>query len=291
MMTQKVLFKILFLACFLSEGFSELLKPSIGGEKKEILKISDKRRMYTLLTEDSLVYQIYGPARLELIARYPSNKKTKKSQKFSYQLLINDEDPLTINHRYKIQKSIRSVQHPIHYYTYSGNYFFNLSKGNHRIVLKPFENNKYPVLVRLLKKDFEKLNKNRSELIPMVYQSSQIVIVDGKPISYYELKNKRPLQLDLNGPKKIRVLSRLIFDEYMGSNDTYRIRVKNGNKVIGTYIFSSERSSTSYIVDINDKVPGKWRTCEIDIPSGKQVITVEIVDKSKNVLARFQEYK
>ena len=291
MMTQKVLFKILFLACFLSEGFSELLKPSIGGEKKEILKISDKRRMYTLLTEDSLVYQIYGPARLELIARYPSNKKTKKSQKFSYQLLINDEDPLTINHRYKIQKSIRSVQHPNHYYTYSGNYFFNLSKGSHRIVLKPFENNKYPVLVRLLKKDFEKLNKNRSELIPMVYQSSQIVIVDGKPISYYELKNKRPLQLDLNGPKKIRVLSRLIFDEYMGSNDTYRIRVKNGNKVIGTYIFSSERSSTSYIVDINDKVPGKWRTCEIDIPRGKQVITVEIVDKSKNVLARFQEYK
>ena len=40
-----------------------------------------------------------------------------------------------------------------------------------------------------------------------------------------------------------------------------------------------------------DKVPGKWRTCEIDIPEGKQIITVEIVENNKNVLTRFQEYK
>ena len=83
----------------------------------------------------------------------------------------------------------------------------------------------------------------------------------------------------------------MIFDEYMGSSDSYRIRLKSGKKVLGTFILSSERSSTSYIEDIKDKVPGKWRTCEIDIPDGNQVITVEIVDKNKNVLTRFQEYK
>ena len=60
---------------------------------------------------------------------------------------------------------------------------------------------------------------------------------------------------------------------------------------MGTYFLSSERSSTSYFVDIKDKVPGKWRTCEIDIPAGKQIITVEIVENNKNVLTRFQEYK
>ena len=54
---------------------------------------------------------------------------------------------------------------------------------------------------------------------------------------------------------------------------------------------SREVSFTSNIEDIKDKVPGKWRTCEIDTPDGNQVITVEIVDKDKNVLTRFQEYK
>jgi len=290
-MIQKVLFKILFFILFYSVVNAELLKPSIGGEEKEILKISDKRRIYTLLSEDSLAYEIYGPARLELVTRYPSNKKTKKSQKFSYQLLINDEDPITINHRYKIQSSIRSVQHPNHYYTYSGNYFFNISKGNHRIILKPFENNKYPVLVRFLKKDFEKPSSNRKELIPMVFQTNRKVMIDEKAISYYELTNNRPLQIELKGPKRLRILSRLIFDEYMGASDKYHLRIKNGKKVIGTYLISSERSSSSYILDMEDKVPGKWRTCELDIPSGNQLITVEVVDKDKNVLTRFQEYK
>ena len=290
-MIQKVLFKIIFIIFLFSAINAELLKPSIGGEKKEILIISDKRRVYTVLDNDSLVYDVYGPARLELISRYPVNNKTKKSQKFSYTLFIDNEKPIMINHRYKIQRSIRSVQHPNHYFTYSGNYFFNISEGNHRIILKPSEDKRYPVLLRMLKKDFDKVAKNRNELIPMVFQSNYKVMVEGKPVSYYQLSKNRPLQLDIDGSKKLRILSRLVFDEYMGSNETYRLRVKNGKKVLGTYFLSSERSSTSYIVDIKDKVPGKWRTCEIDIPAGKQIITVEIVENNKNVLTRFQEYK
>ena len=290
-MIQKVLFKIIFIIFLFSAINAELLKPSIGGEKKEILIISDKRRVYTVLDNDSLVYDVYGPARLELISRYPVNNKTKKSQKFSYTLFIDNEKPIMINHRYKIQRSIRSVQHPNHYFTYSGNYFFNISEGNHRIILKPSKDKRYPVLLRMLKKDFDKVSKNRNELTPMVFQSNYKVMVEGKPVSYYQLSKNRPLQLDIDGSKKLRILSRLVFDEYMGSNETYRLRVKNGKKVLGTYFLSSERSSTSYIVDIKDKVPGKWRTCEIDIPAGKQIITVEIVENNKNVLTRFQEYK
>ena len=290
-MIQKVLFKIIFIIFLFSVINAELLKPSIGGEKKEILIISDKRRVYTVLDNDSLVYDVYGPARLELISRYPVNNKTKKSQKFSYTLFIDNEKPIMINHRYKIQRSIRSVQHPNHYFTYSGNYFFNISEGNHRIILKSSEDKRYPVLLRMLKKDFDKVAKNRNELTPMVFQSNYKVMVEGKPVSYYQLSKNRPLQLDIDGSKKLRILSRLVFDEYMGSNETYRLRVKNGKKVLGTYFLSSERSSTSYIVDIKDKVPGKWRTCEIDIPAGKQIITVEIVENNKNVLTRFQEYK
>mgnify|MGYP004397251457 FL=1 len=290
-MIQKVLFKIIFIIFLFSAINAELLKPSIGGEKKEILIITDKRRVYTVLDNDSLVYDVYGPARLELISRYPVNNKTKKSQKFSYTLFIDNEKPIMINHRYKIQRSIRSVQHPNHYFTYSGNYFFNISEGNHRIILKPSEDKRYPVLLRMLKKDFDKVAKNRNELTPMVFQSNYKVMVEGKPVSYYQLSKNRPLQLDIDGSKKLRILSRLVFDEYMGSNETYRLRVKNGKKVLGTYFLSSERSSTSYIVDIKDKVPGKWRTCEIDIPAGKQIITVEIVENNKNVLTRFQEYK
>ena len=82
-----------------------------------------------------------------------------------------------------------------------------------------------------------------------------------------------------------------LFDSEMGTEESFRIRVKSGRKVLGTYYLSTERSSDSMVKDQPDKVPGKWRTCEVTIPSGKQVISVEIVEKGRSVLTRFKEYK
>ena len=291
-MNQTVLFRILFL---LFTGYSalyaELLKPTIGGEEKEILKIADKRRMYTIMREDSLVYQVNGPARIELITRYPSPEMSKKSQPFSYQLVVDNEEPIKINHRYKLQKSIRSVQHPSHYYTYSGNYFINIEEGDHILTMSGNADQKYPVLLRVIKKGFKTSLNNMHELQPMVFQANRTVEVSGKDISYYELIHGRPLQLNIDGPKTLRILSRLLFDSEMGAEESFRIRVKTGRKVLGTYYMSTERSSDSMVKDQPDKVPGKWRTCEVTIPAGKHVISVELVEKKRSVLTRFKEYK
>ena len=291
-MNQTVLFRILLL---LFTGYStliaELLKPTIGGEEMEILKISGKRRIYTIMRDDSLIYQVNGPARIELITRYPSPEKSKKSQPFSYQLVVNNEEPIIINHRYKLQKNIRSVQHPSHYYTYSGNYFINIKDGNHTLSMSTNAEQKYPVLLRVIKKRFKTSLDKVNELQPMVFQANRTVEVSGKDISYYELIHGRPLQLNLDGPKTLRILSRLLFDSEMGTEESFRIRVKSGSKVLGTYYLSTERSSDSMVKDQPDKVPGKWRTCEVTIPSGKQVISVEIVEKGRSVLTRFKEYK
>ena len=291
-MNQTVLSRILFL---LFTGYSalsaELLKPTIGGEEKEILKIADKRRMYTIMREDPLVYQVNGPARIELITRYPSPEKSKKSQPFSYQLVVDNEEPIKINHRYKLQKSIRSVQHPSHYYTYSGNYFINIKDGDHTLTMSANADQKYPVLLRVIKKGFKTSLNNMHELQPMVFQTNRTVVVSGKDISYYDLNHGRPLQLEMEGPQILRILSRLLFESQMGELESYRIRVKSGRKVLGTYYMSTERSSDSTVEGQSDKVPGKWRTCEVTIPEGKHVISVELVEKERSVLTRFQEFK
>ena len=291
-MNQTVLSRILLL---LFTGYSalsaELLKPTIGGEEKEILKIADKRRMYTIMREDPLVYQVNGPARIELITRYPSPEKSKKSQPFSYQLVVDNEEPIKINHRYKLQKSIRSVQHPSHYYTYSGNYFINIKDGDHTLTMSANAEQKYPVLLRVIKKGFKTSLNNMHELQPMVFQTNRTVVVSGKDISYYDLNHGRPLQLEMEGPQILRILSRLLFESQMGELESYRIRVKSGRKVLGTYYMSTERSSDSTVEGQSDKVPGKWRTCEVTIPEGKHVISVELVEKERSVLTRFQEFK
>ena len=290
-MNQTVLFRILLLFIGYSALTAELLKPTIGGEEKEILKIAGKRRIYTIMRDDSLIYQVNGPARIELITRYPSPEKSEKSHPFSYQLVVDNEEPIKINHRYKLRKSIRSVQHPSHYYTYSGNYFINIKDGDHTLTMSTNAEQKYPVLLRVIKKGFKTSLNKINELQPMVFQANRTVEVSGKDISYYELTYGRPLQLNLDGPKTLRILSRLLFDSEMGMEESFRIRVKSGRKVLGTYYMSTERSSDSRVKDQPDKVPGKWRTCDVTIPAGKRVISVELVEKERSVLTRFQEYK
>ena len=126
---------------------AKLIKPSKSGDEKEILIINDKRRLYYPLKRESIHYAIEGPSRIEFISRYPVIKKKKKSHSFQYSIVLDGKDTVTVKHRYKVQRSIRSVQHPKHSYTYSGNYFINLDKGSHTIELLPDEDQKYPVLI------------------------------------------------------------------------------------------------------------------------------------------------
>lgn len=291
-MSRTVYYRIAFLFLFSFSILSaELLRPTAGGEEKEILKIAGKRRLYTIVKEAAVVYQVHGPVRIELIARYPSPKKSKKSQVFSYRVTIDDENPISINHKYKIQKSIRSVQHPSHYYTYSGNYFINVDDGNHTLTFSADDKQDYPVLLRVIKKDFETAKKGKRELQPLVFQSNRTVQTGEKEISYYELNYGRPLQVEVKGPKTLRILSRLMFAPQMGAEESYRLRVKSGNKVLGTYFMSTEQSSEAVILELPDKVPGKWRSCDVSVPDGKHIISVELIEKDRGVLTRFQEYK
>ncbi len=267
------------------------MKPAVNGDEKEILIINNKRRMYYPIKSDPLEYYIEGPMRLEFISRYPFLKKNKKkSIPYNYRIVIDQKDTVTVNHRYKIQKSIKSIQHPKHKYTYSGNYFINLEKGKHKVKLLENDDQKYPVLIRLLSKEFETTGKNKKILKPSISKNSINLITDNRELTYYECSSKLPIEIKVKKEKTLRIISRLEFSESMGPEESYRVRVKESNKVIGTYYFSTERSSSSLIREHLDKVPGKWRSCEIPSAKNDQTYLIEIADRDKVVLTRFMLY-
>ncbi|MBT4593392.1 MAG: hypothetical protein HN913_00425 [Candidatus Marinimicrobia bacterium] len=269
---------------------AKLLKPSENGENKEILIIAKKRRLYYPIQKEGLVYSVKGPVRIEFISRYPVLKNKRKSHAFSYKIIIDNRDTVQVSHRYKVQKSIKSIQHPKHRYTYSGNYFINIPEGEHIIALLPSGEDKYPVLSRVLVKEFERTGKDKNILMPMIHQSPIPLMIKGKELNYYECSKAIPLQIATIGPKTLKIMSRLSFNELMGQEDSYRIRVKNKSKVVGTFYFNTERSSETVISNQPELVPGKWRSCEIQVPKGKQIYTVELLDMKKSVLARFISY-
>ena len=182
------------------------------------------------------------------------------------------------------------MQHPKHRYTYSGNYFINLPKGSHTIEVLKGDNLKYPVLLRLLSKEFETPKKNHKTITPMVHKSSVDIELGDKQLQYFECSKNIPLQVKATGPKTLRIISRLMFSEEMGSQESYRIHVKSGQKVVGTYFFNTERSSSSKVRSKPDIVPGKWRSCELKVPKGENSYSIEVFDEGKAILTRFMLY-
>ena len=85
---------------------AKLLKPSKNGEKKEILIINDKRRLYYPLNQDILEYAVQGPTRLEFISRYPVLRDKRMSHSYKYRIILNDVDTINVKHRYKVQNSV-----------------------------------------------------------------------------------------------------------------------------------------------------------------------------------------
>ena len=137
---------------------------SKSSKQKEILMVNGKRRLYYPISNEGTHYAVQGPTRIEFISRYPVIKNHKKSHPFKYLIVIDGEDTVSVRHRYKVQRSISSIQHPKHRYTYSGNYFINLEKGSHTIELLTDDNQKYPVLMRVLAKEFESMGKDKKVL-------------------------------------------------------------------------------------------------------------------------------
>ena len=144
--------------------------------------------------------------------------------------------------------------------------------------------------MRVVSKEFESMGKNKKVLQPMVHKNSVELVTEGRSINYFDCVPGLPLQLEARGEKKLRILTRLQFSDSMGQEESYRLRVSEGEKVMGTYYFNTERSSASQIKGRMDKVPGKWRSCEINVPKGKHRYDIEVLDRDKVVLTRFILY-
>ncbi len=287
--------KLLLFSIFLGSMdvlFAELLKPVEGGEEKEILIVSGKRRLYYAVRSEGLMYAVNGPVRLKFITRFPAMKPGKKTRhKFKYDIMLDEADTIHVRHKYLRQKGIRSIQHPNHHYTHSGQYTINVPEGRHWVRVVTSEDQKYPVLMRAIAKTFELPKGAKKILTPMIHQISKLVKVGEKEIEYFELNSHTPLQIAVKGPNTLRVTSRLSFEEWMGIEEAYRLQLREGKDIIGTYFFNTERSNTSSVESNDNIVPAKWRTCEVNLSEGDHVITVKILEKDKTAFLRFLEFK
>ncbi len=105
----------------------------------------------------------------------------------------------------------------------------------------------------------------RIEVVPV--QGKPVpVMIGGKESGYFLLSTKAPLVVEVDGPGKLTIVSRLAFPPTGASTGKYSISVSEGKKVVKTYSTQTDKSQAT--VKDSHIALGKIRKSTFPLPDG-----------------------
>ncbi|MBN2097947.1 MAG: hypothetical protein JW714_05710 [Candidatus Omnitrophica bacterium] len=114
-------------------------------------------------------------------------------------------------------------------------------------------------------------------LKPKSCRDSAAISVENKKLTYYSLYRDEPITLEVSGPKRLRVITRLDFDSPVSAERTYTIKVFMDDDQEGlAFKKSAKPSLLSTFVDVEGRTPGKIRNIYLDIPEGRHTLVFSL---------------
>ncbi|NQV14012.1 hypothetical protein HQ531_01035 [bacterium] len=284
--------KILKNSIFSSIGFllifasvnAGVIKPEDAKQYRDILTVSGNRSSYYTLNDASLVYKVKGPQRIKIYSRAVLSAKSSKSKSYGFEIQLNGNQPLQVEHQQKWSRGVKSPQHPNHYFSKSATDFISIPAGVNDVIIRP-KKRSGPVLIRVV--EDTKGAKGKKKRVDALSEEAPVKLVaNNKTLSYYALRKDHPLFVTLEGPVNLEIVSRLGFDPQMGREEDYRLQVLHNGKVVGTYYFSTDRSEETLVQDQSGVVPGKWRSCDVKLGKGIHEIKLRLLDENRQAFVK-----
>ena len=124
-----------------------------------------------------------------------------------------------------------------------------------------------------------------ASIAPLDPRETVTALAEEKQIAYYLVDADKPLTVRIVGPTKLRVLSRLTFDEGLRGKRRYALRVEEEGRLVREDMLFTTRSTSVVFTDRQEIVPGKDKVTLIDVPKGVHSFTVRLGAGSESPLA------
>jgi len=121
---------------------------------------------------------------------------------------------------------------------------------------------------------------------PNFYGDVKTLVLDEKEYTYYTPKADK-IQLTLEGPIVLKIISRMIFDTNYINNSGYRYRVLDNRELFAEFTEKTYKSKNSWIEDEPDIIPSTGDVNIIKLPAGIHHIIIEDKDKNRDLIFRF----
>ena len=296
-MSQIQLHKII-IPLLLSLVFMKEVTP-IDINSKEILEIYNKDRDYYNLFQDTVIYIIEGPCMLDVYSRlaFPELIKKIKPYKFSVVIIGEDfRDSLVVDHHFRKDLNVLSLEHPKYSYTLSGKDIINIPAGKHQIELVPLDS-KAKILVRLISKPFKK--KRGMSSIDISKKADKKILKNHKDENsqYFSLvakDTKNKLFFNVEGPGFVEISSRIASPQKDG-REYYQFKIRENGELNGTYHMFAQKSNNWGLI-LPDNVSGSSvsvkRRSYFKVPKGSYNYELELIyPYEKNVFFRLSQEK
>ncbi len=145
--------------------------------------------------------------------------------------------------------------------------------GLHRIRIYP-ENTTRSAIIRVFKGTPARSAASWVPFAPHRFEQAVILHGPDSETTYYRFTKETPVGLEVLGPLRLRVTTRLDFDEVAGSTQSYVVRVLLDGEPWQVFPLSSRTSPNVFYPDLPEIAPGVAREFTVSTPEGMHDVEI-----------------
>lgn len=123
--------------------------------------------------------------------------------------------------------------------------------------------------------------------LPRKFSEEVRIVVKEEEYIYYRVNTSKVVELEVIGPAKLKIVSRLEFTSQMHNDKPYRLQISNEKEIVQTNPLKGKISATASYRHPTDLVIGRGDTSFLKVPDGRHRYTFTAPDSEGSVLLRF----
>lgn len=231
------------------------------------LEIGGKQSTYYRLEKDSASWiTVNGPGRLTCIVRLVFPHGVQEPQ--AYGLVVSEGD--------RVLKSVQSLTRLSEWHWVgladegaglARRFSVNIPKGSHRLRVELKQTNVAAAAVRYLVRN-KSPHSDESSLYPTAMAGTATVLVKERPLEFFLSDTLKPVSVNVIGPTRLRVVTRLAYSGTMKGPQRYGLRVSLDGQAVPTEALLTEKAITTSFGNHPEWSVGESRTIYFPISAG-----------------------
>jgi len=261
------------------------------GVQPTVIESSKTKQDYFALTQKApITVKVIGPGFIRIVSR--TVLPGKKREGIYGLVVLKDGEDRKLFSRTTMHSAMKVVGAPNVRVGKPKTVTLKVPAGEHeyQVALPPDAKHDAFIRFKFSEKEAKKSSGTKVEYVaylPRKFPEEVRIQVKEQENICYRATTEKPVEVEIIGPTKVKIISRLEFDHTMRGEKPYRVQVSEDSKIVQTSPFNGKISGTAAYSVTSDKIIGRGDTFFLDVPAGKHRYLVNTPDKGNSILLRF----